>query len=79
MPAMPTIGDKQTINPTFQGGSFLIVLTRPMLQYMGFSEEEIENAIAAGNDDGKERLAIVVKYDVGKWGTYCGIGKPGKH
>lgn len=74
---MPTIhakGDITTITPVRNGNSVYLLLSRELLDYIGFSEKEIEDYLS-----GKTDLPIVLKYDYGSWGSFVGLGKKGKH
>lgn len=72
--------DRKTLNPTVVNGTFYLCLTREILSYIGFSEEEISAAVEVGNNDGKDRLeVIVVGEESPTWGPFIGVGRKGIH
>ena len=70
--------DQITVSPIVMNGTYYLCLTRQMLEYIGFTDEDIKAHLAAGNSSGRLEV-VVVGENSKKWGAFIGVGKKGIH
>ena len=69
------IGDKITETPRNINDTAYLLLSREILEYMGFTEKEIADFVT-----GKNGLELSINFEKSpKWGQYIGVGKKGAH